>query len=497
MRSDKDRLRAKFEELLASDAPQTRGYSFQGLLSELFSQSGIEVYPKARPAKPRQTDVVAQWNGHLLLTEAKWQQKDISSADIASLRSRLDKLPGDAIGCMFSISDYSNPAIQDVAGDRKREILLFNAREIHSLFSSRSSLSALIEDKRKQLRTNAAVWFEPVRRNWSEDWSIASSCVFIGKAGNTKPWATKSTRRDDVVFSHELPYVENLSGGDCVSFRTSLPVATLPELRHALALAHRHFGLSGKGGYAIHQTPYAWHGFGVEAFLKAVASWQARYAEMKMDAYHHSEELSYFNQLEIGMFCLNGRQQVLRDPFMYSVDMEIRLPGVPVNPGPFQSFCKDLDLEGGHFEPLPHSDTDTVYIHKRRPLKLSQLVISVDKGGESISGAIVENPYYMKAHPATESKNSAIQFLPQSELIFCYMQDWLPVGCEPGTLVLKRIEATWAGHSPVLRPVCTWETSTDHRPAETAAQHTKKFERLIVDTEESEKSLRSTSRKKR
>jgi hypothetical protein len=43
IRSPKSQLLARFEELLASDTPQKRGYSFQDLVSELLSQNGFKV----------------------------------------------------------------------------------------------------------------------------------------------------------------------------------------------------------------------------------------------------------------------------------------------------------------------------------------------------------------------------------------------------------------------------------------------------------------------
>ena len=469
LRSRKGVLLEQFGQLLNSDSPQKRGYSFETLLSQLLRDSGFEVHRNPKAATPRQIEIVAECDGRSFLVEAKWKKKDIGSDDIDGLRSRLERLPPDVVGCIFSISDFSKPAIDAVKENRRREILLFNATEISGLFSSRISLSALLQKKRTQLRTHAQVWFEPaarkrVNKSGAAE-AIPSGCIFVQRAGNISPWVTKCTDRVEVVFSHELPYVENSSGGDCVSFRVFLDVASIPELRHALGVANRHFGLSEKGSYSIHQSPYAWHGFGVEPFLEALGSWRNRYAKAHMQSYHHSEELSYFDQLDIGMFCFNARQRVSNDPFIHSAEIQIRLPGVPVTPGPFQSFCKDLNLWCGHFESLPDSETETVYIYERLPLTMSHLVISVgDRGDRNISGAVVKNPYYKKRAPSNGKQHSAMDFLVQSELIFCAMQDWLPFGFRPGTLVLKRLEATWAGHSPILHPVCTWEDSTDERP---------------------------------
>jgi hypothetical protein len=487
-RSRKGALLEGFEQLLKSDSPHQRGYSFEDLLSQFLCSNGFQVHPHSRAASPRRTDIFADYDGHSFVIEAKWRKKDVGADDIDALRSRLEETPPDVIGCIFSVSDFSRQAIERVKQKRTREILLFNAREIHGLFASKFSLSALLQKKRTQLRAHATVWFEHAAGRRSKDSkaieAIPSTTLFVQKAGNISPWVTKCSDRDEVVFSHELPYVENSYFGDCVGFRVFLGSSSVEELRHVLGLANRHFRLSQKGSYSIHQTPYAWHGFGVRGFLKALESWRARYAEVRLQSYHHSEELAYFDQLDIGMFCLNARQQISNAPFIYSAEIQIRIPGVPVAAGPFQSFCKDLDIATGYFESLRDSETDTIDIRERIPLDRTQLVISVDGVHQDISGAIVRNPFYMKPVPFNGEHSTAISFLGQSEFIFCAMRDWLPVGCQPGTLVLQRVEATWVGHSPILRPVCTWEYSVDTRPrSQVKKEERKRFEEAVARTE--------------
>src|SRR5580700_8179123 len=100
--SRKDLLRKQFEELLNSDAPQRRGYSFQDLLSQLLRDIGFHIYPNATAAAPRQTDIVAEFEGRLFLIEVKWKKKNLGSNDIDDLRARLRNVPPDVIGCIFN-----------------------------------------------------------------------------------------------------------------------------------------------------------------------------------------------------------------------------------------------------------------------------------------------------------------------------------------------------------------------------------------------------------
>src|SRR5258708_7618447 len=271
-RSRRGTLLEDFEQLLKSDSPQKRGYSFETLLARFLRDNGFKVHQNAKAAKPRQTDMVAEDDGQFLLIETKWKKKNIGSDDIDDLRNRLERSLSDVVGCVFSFSDFSKPAIDEVTENRKREILLFNAREIYGLFSSRFSLRHLIQEKRTHLRTDGAVWFEPTTGQQPDDLleSLPSESIFIDKAGNRSPWVTRCTGRVEVVFAYDLPYVDNSLGGECVGFGTTLHIASVSELRHVLVLANQHFALSGKGSYSIHQEPYAWHGFGVEAFFQSV-----------------------------------------------------------------------------------------------------------------------------------------------------------------------------------------------------------------------------------
>ncbi len=485
-RSRRGSLLEKFEQLLDSEQAQKRGYSFEVLLSELLRSSGFRVHRNPKTARPRQTDLIAECGSTFFLIETKWKKKALGSNDIDDLRKRLERVSPDVIGCIFSVSDFSKPALDEVVRDRTREILLFNSREIYMMFSSRISFWALVEKKKNQLRTHASVWFEPTVPGKTGTDEVVKMMpppsIFVGKAGDTTPWATKSRDRVELVFAHDLPYVDNSLGGNCVGFQVSLDAASIGDLQYALGLASRHFGLSGNTSYSIHQVPYAWHGFGMQSFLEALGSWRERYSGVGLQSYHHSEELAFFGQLEPGMFCLNARQRVSDDPFIHGAEIQIYLPGVPVDTQPFQAFCRDLDRWAGHFETLARSNTETINFYERIPLEPSSLIISVDEVNESISGAVVKNPFCRNRFNFKSTHPLAMKVIGQEELLFCAFQDWLPSTFKPGPLVLLRLEATWVGQSPVLRPVCTWEISTERKSAAPTQKdrQTKAFEEKSV-----------------
>src|SRR5690349_21101397 len=99
-------LLENFEGLLDSHSPQERGYSFESLLSQLLHSNGFRVHRNAKTAKPRQTDLIAEYSGKYFLIETKWKKKPLGSNDVDDLRNRIDRVPPDVIGCLFSMSDF-------------------------------------------------------------------------------------------------------------------------------------------------------------------------------------------------------------------------------------------------------------------------------------------------------------------------------------------------------------------------------------------------------
>jgi hypothetical protein len=152
-------LATQFNKLFDENNHHKRGTDFQRLLCRLLVQNGFDVWPNARSAAPRQTDIVARKRERHFLVEAKWMSKKIHSPEIDDLRNRLIRTPHDFVGCVFSMSDYAETATTQVTENRQREILLFDAYEISLLFNEKEKLDELIDRKRDALRLNADVWF--------------------------------------------------------------------------------------------------------------------------------------------------------------------------------------------------------------------------------------------------------------------------------------------------------------------------------------------------
>jgi len=131
-------LRHHFEQLFDATDPADRGRRFEKLLRRRLALEVFHVELNPKIAAPRQTDLFARLGTIDYVIEAKWQTDKIGIADIDNVRIRLQRMPTDVVACIFSMSDYSEQAIDQVVQDRTREILLFNAAEINAIFQQRA-----------------------------------------------------------------------------------------------------------------------------------------------------------------------------------------------------------------------------------------------------------------------------------------------------------------------------------------------------------------------
>jgi hypothetical protein len=192
-----------FDELLRDDDRQRRGYQFQKWLHDVLLRAGFEVHANPRTAKPRQTDIYARRSSCDYLIEAKFRKAPVDVSDIDALRSRLGRTPGDVVGCLFSLSDYRSTAINAVADNRTREILLFNAAEIQYLARSPATLPRLVEEKRVSLRVQARVKFVSKDEDdtFPSEIRLPSSELQFWSGGRATGCIASAANNFDIVFS--------------------------------------------------------------------------------------------------------------------------------------------------------------------------------------------------------------------------------------------------------------------------------------------------------
>lgn len=464
-------LATEFNKLFDESNHQKRGTDFQRLLCRLLVQNGFDVWPNARSATPRQTDMVARKRERHFLVEAKWMSKKIHSSEIDDLRNRLIRTPHDFVGCIFSMSDYAETATTQVTENRQREILLFDAYEISLLFNKNEKLDELIDRKRDALRLNAHVLFLRPKSSAEgiDETPLPNKTETLVTASGEKSSIFCQTENYETIYCREIPDIGwSILGGNGVALLLHLHPQTIADLRKLFGLIHRLFPLSSKGSFSIRQMFHCWHGIGLNEFLAETSCWRERYETVKIDNPHHSEELAYFDSFDYGFLTLTGRQRVGDVSFLHGVELELRMSGTPVDMSKFKELCEATGNSLAVFSHLESTGYDEIQIHPPIPLERVAEIHSKEFGSDSVSGLVVKNPFYKnrKKLPVSEKQRSILLMLDATELLVCFMSDWHNVGDVMDRYELWRIEGTWTANVHAFRPICTWNECVHKVPDE-------------------------------
>ncbi len=225
-------LETLFDAVSATKNPHARGILFQEFLRHLLVESRFEVHANPRIAKPRQSDLFANRDDLDFLIEAKWLTKKIDVSDIDDLRVRLNRVPGNFIGCLFSMSEYTTSAILEVERDRQREILLIRPDEIKSLLSFGRSVFDLIQRKRKVFRIDGKVWFSGQKQRLinPETFPLPKVERLLNiKSLNSQSFENRSDNHEIIFFS-QIP--ERSQFGQAVRIELTPHVDSISDLKN-------------------------------------------------------------------------------------------------------------------------------------------------------------------------------------------------------------------------------------------------------------------------
>lgn len=106
-RADKmEQLRKSYIDIAsATDDPQSRGYSLEDLLSELFAVHEITYRPPYKTVT-EQIDGSFSFKGFDYLVEARWRKGPPTEADLAALKTKVDKKITSTRGLFVSIAGF-------------------------------------------------------------------------------------------------------------------------------------------------------------------------------------------------------------------------------------------------------------------------------------------------------------------------------------------------------------------------------------------------------
>ena len=458
------KTREMFERLLESEDAAGRGTAFEKLLGERLIADGFDVRINPKTARPRQTDLVAIRESQHFLIEAKWRKRSVDVADVDNLRMRLNRIPSDFVGCIFNMSGYTSVAIEQVESDRTREILLFNAAEINSIFAARLNVPELIRRKREALRIEGRVWFDDSRpessarpRNFPPP-----GREFRIKTG-AAPLVAIPSDNDETTFFLDIP--ETGATDTFVSMNLRLAIHHPAELADVLETIQETVGLSDQGSFSIQQLSHAWYGFGAQNFLDAIGNWERRYSDARLKSPHHSEDLVFLDRSGGALIALTSRQRVGDSTFLHASELEIQLPGIPVDLSQIQELARKTGNSNAFFQTSLGSRLRSAHF-KAGQVKLlpHSKIVSADHGEEWVSGIVAKNPF-----TASRMKRLAAslgEFFPQHltepKHLLCAVSDWYLLRDEVSSLSVRSVFGTWIGHVPVLNVRCSWEDHVLH-----------------------------------
>ena len=465
----KTSVQQKFEEISQIRDAQSRGFKFQEMLRTLLEESRFEVIVNPAMARPRQTDLFACRDEKDYLIEAKWQKRKISSADIDALRSRLGRVPTGVFGCIFSMSPFTECAIEAVENDRRTPILLFGPGEITTIVDRPSDIPILFKQKRKVLTSQGKTWFlnQKTKRAAQDLSHFPAPSRSIFKTGSQLSYWTNPT--DDIselLFAESIPDINwGVMNSNGVGINIALSEKTQFEIKHFLALVHNQLGFSSEGSFTIRQLDCYWHGYGIENFLCQIARWRERYREAKLQRIHHSEDLHYFDSCETGYCLFSARQTVNHGgrEWLDMCELEVHLAGIPVNTAPFLRVCEESSHTKHFFSPFISEISDTVHLKKPICIEpVAQVITTFGPDDRSVTGLIAKNPFKDKnLIPTGNLKYSLFRSLSAPEHIICQLSDWHDPADKIDKYRLKRIEATPIGQIFVYRCVGTWDNMID------------------------------------
>jgi hypothetical protein len=147
-RADKmDQLRKSYFDIAsATDNPQRRGYSLEGLLSELSSVHEI-TYRAPYKTDTEQIDGSFSFKGFDYLVEARWRKGTPSEADLAVLKAKVDKKITSTRRLFVSMVGFRPEVVLEFTRGVTSNIVLMDGMDLSMILEGRVSLTDALDLK--------------------------------------------------------------------------------------------------------------------------------------------------------------------------------------------------------------------------------------------------------------------------------------------------------------------------------------------------------------
>ena len=133
-------LQQQFSTLATStESPQSRGYDLEKILAKLFAVNEIS-YRTAYRTETEQIDGSFDFRGFHYLVEARWRKDPPTEADLAALKTKVDKKITSTRGLFVSIAGFRSETVAEFTRGISSNIILMDGQDMSLILEGRVSL---------------------------------------------------------------------------------------------------------------------------------------------------------------------------------------------------------------------------------------------------------------------------------------------------------------------------------------------------------------------
>jgi hypothetical protein len=449
-------------------APNKRGYAFEKVIVELFGSENFQVTPNAGAARPRQVDLMAARGLDRYIIECKWRSAKADIDDLDSLRSRLRRTSG-AIGLLVSYQGFTGSVLSDVIVNARQPVLLMSGSELNGIANGNGNLLGLLHRKKDSLLTDGKVLLDEkpgkTRKSSRRRTPLpTSSKQFLFPDGTRHNTLACGGSFGQFVFASEVSDIDWVPAeGNGVSLDISPGVLSQKSLIELMERLANMGWATSRSHWTFQQSTRNWHGHGAEEFLATLPKWGDRF---KIDAPHHSEEISYYDRCEGGFYSLAISMAAHASRQATMASLSFQLPGIPLDTAPFIQLCRAIGVHTAtHFRPRERKSVSRLHLPENLILE-EPLALVVEPGDamdlpglEWVTGLVAQNPYRVRNLPfdREDLRGALYEALVESEYLICSLRGWHSVGDKPKNYYIQSIEQASSTDVTLCRIVAGWK----------------------------------------
>ncbi len=142
---------------------QARGYSLEGLLSELFAVNEISYRPSYR-TETEQIDGYFHFKGFDYLVEARWRKGPPTESDLAALKTKVDKKITSTRGLFVSIVGFRREVVMEFTRGVSSNMILMDGSDIGLILEGHVSLVDALDLKIEKAAQEGIIYFPLAQR---------------------------------------------------------------------------------------------------------------------------------------------------------------------------------------------------------------------------------------------------------------------------------------------------------------------------------------------